>query len=251
MGTQEFDRRAGLGGAACQYHAVADDLQRDELAAESLADRVERLDPYWGAQQIILAAILLDFSLSDKVAIVHPTWLLPAMEGFALLALSLATPHPRLRHSRLRRRLALGVIGLVSAANIGSLVLLCHELLRGGRLYGRPLLGSGIVLWVTNVLLFGVWYWQLDRGGPIARSGDDHAYPDFLFVQMSDPKYAPPDWRPRLIDYLYTSFTNATAFSPTDTMPLTATAKWMMTAQSLTALVTIGLVVARAVNILT
>jgi hypothetical protein len=74
--------------------------------------------------------------------------------------------------------------------------------------------------------------------------------PDFMFPQMTDPRYAPPDWKPVLIDYLYTSFTNAAAFSPADIMPLTAAAKWLMSAQALTALVTLGLVVARAVNIL-
>ena len=139
---------------------------------------------------------------------------------------------------------------MVSAVNIFSLVLLCHYLLRGGTANGRPLIGSGIVLWVTNVLLFGLWYWELDRGGPLARAQSTRPLPDFLFLQMTDPEWAPEGWEPGLIDYLYTSFTNATAFSPTDTMPLTAIAKWLMSAQSLTALVTIGLVVARAVNIL-
>jgi hypothetical protein len=131
-----------------------------------------------------------------------------------------------------------------------SLVLLCHYLLKGGKAGGRQLIGSGVVLWVTNVLLFGLWYWQLDRGGPLARWRGDKRRPDFLFVQMTEREYAPPDWEPGLIDYLYTSFTNATAFSPTDTMPLTAPAKLLMSAQALTALATIGLVVARAVNIL-
>jgi hypothetical protein len=131
-----------------------------------------------------------------------------------------------------------------------SVVLLCHYLLHGGKAGGRQLIGSGIVLWVTNVLLFALWFWQLDRGGPIARFTDNERQPDFLFVQMTERRYSPPNWKPGLIDYLYTSFTNATAFSPTDTMPLTAAAKCLMSAQAITALVTIGLVVARAVNIL-
>ena len=78
---------------------------------------------------------------------------------------------------------------------------------------------------MTNVLLFGVWYWQLDRGGPVARATDPDVYPDFVFPQMTDPRFAPADWHPGLIDYLYVSLTNATAFSPTDTMPLTPIAK--------------------------
>jgi hypothetical protein len=229
---------------------LSDRLHKTEITGESLLARLNRLDPYWGPQLVILAAILLDLSLSRKVSLINPPWVLPGLEGVALIALALASPHPRLRHTPLRRRLSLVIIGVVSAANSVSLVLLCVALLHHHAENGAALLGSGLVLWATNVLLFGVWYWLLDRGGPAARAGDDPDPPDFLFVQMSQPDYAPPGWRPRLVDYLYTSFTNATAFSPTDTMPLTATAKWMMAAQSLTALVTVGLVVARAVNII-
>ena len=94
---------------------------------------------------------------------------MPALEGLALVGLTLASPHPRMRHSPLRRRLALALIALVSAANSFSLVLLCHSCSGVAQANGHALIGSGIVLWVTNVLLFGVWYWQLDRGGPVAR----------------------------------------------------------------------------------
>jgi len=209
-----------------------------------------RWDRFLIPQLVIGAAILLDLSLAEKVT-VGPSWLIPSLEAVALLALMIVAPNPRWRHSRLRRRLALSTIALVSATNTASLVLLCHWLLHGGGSNdGRALIGSGIVLWVTNVLLFSVWFWLLDRGGPVARMSDPHARPDFLFVQMTSPEFARPGWEPGLIDYLYTSFTNATAFSPTDTMPLTPMAKILMTGQSLTALVTIGLVVARAVNIL-
>jgi hypothetical protein len=217
--------------------------------ADELRDDFEKRDPYWGAQLIAAAAILLDFALADKLT-VGPFWLLPGFEVLVLLGLVAASPHPRWRHSPLRRRIAIVLIATVSSLNMLSLVLLCHYLLKGGRAGGRELIGSGIVLWVTNVLLFALWYWELDRGGPIARFAGNERRPDFLFVQMTEREYAPANWTPGLIDYLYTSFTNATAFSPTDTMPLTATAKCLMASQALTALVTIGLVVARAVNIL-
>lgn len=208
-----------------------------------------RYDPYWGGQVVIAAAILLDLFLTRKVAL-GPKWLLPALEGLALVGLTMASPHPRMRDSLLRRRLALTLIAVVTATNTYSLILLVHYLLQGGKAGGHALIGSGIVLWVTNVLLFGVWYWQLDGGGPTARRHKRKPHPDFLFVQMTQPSFAPRGWHPALVDYVYTSFTNATAFSPTDTMPLTPMAKTLMTIQSLTALVTIGLVVARAVNIL-
>jgi uncharacterized membrane protein len=207
-------------------------------------------DPFLAPQLLVVAAILLDLLLPERLTI-GPTWLLPALEGVLLAALIVLSPHPRVRASPYRRRVAIAVTGLVSLVNVISLVLLCHYLVRGGGRNGRPLILSGVVLWVTNVLLFALWYWQLDRGGPVARqSPDDVDRVDFLFPQMTDPRWAPDGWHPGLIDYLYVSFTNATAFSPTDTMPLTRSAKGAMAVQSLAALLTIGLVIARAVNIL-
>jgi uncharacterized membrane protein len=212
-------------------------------------DMVERWLPFWEPQLVIGCAIALQLSLSEQVT-VGPNWLFPALEGAVLIGLVIASPHPNVRHSRFRRRVAIGMIALVSAANAVSLVMLSHRLLNGGKENGHQLILSGIVLWCTNVLLFGLWYWEVDRGGPAARARHERDTPDFLFPQMTDPKWAPPNWMPQLIDYLYVSLTNATAFSPTDTMPLTPTAKWLMSAQSIVSLITVGLVVARAVNIL-
>ena len=222
---------------------------------------VERWLPFWEPQLVVACAIALQLALSEDVT-VGPNWLFPALEGAVLISLTIVSPHPNVRNSPIRRRVAIGMIGLVSAANIASLVLLSHRLLHGGNANGHSLILSGVVLWCTNVLLFGLWYWEVDRGGPLARgqapppgaadlvdsSGD--RFPDFMFVQMDKTQFAPKDWRPQLIDYLYLSFTNATAFSPTDTMPLTPIAKWLMSGQALASLVTVGLVVARAVNIL-
>ena len=214
-----------------------------------LVSAVERWLPFWEPQLVVACAIALQLSLSEQVTI-GPNWLFPALEGVLLLGLVIASPHPNVRHSRMRRHLAIGMIALVSAANMASLVLLSRRLLHGGKENGHELILSGIVLWCTNVLLFGLWYWEVDRGGPVARASAERDWPDFLFVQMINTDHAPKDWRPGLVDYLYLSFTNATAFSPTDTMPLTPIAKWMMSGQALASLVTVGLVVARAVNIL-
>jgi len=210
---------------------------------------LERRLPFWEPQLVVACAIALQLSLSSQVTI-GPSWLLPSLEGALLLGLIVVSPHPNVRHSPLRRHVAIGMIGFVSLANIVSLVLLCRELLHGGKENGHQLILSGIVLWCTNVLLFGLWYWEVDRGGPVARAKGERDVPDFLFPQMTDPRWAPEGWMPKLVDYLYVSFTNATAFSPTDTMPLTPAAKWLMSAQALGSLVTVGLVVARAVNIL-
>jgi hypothetical protein len=202
---------------------------------------------------VVLCAILLDLALPTKLTI-GPAWLLPAVEGLLLFGLVVASPQGHVRHSPARRRLAIATTALVSGTNAVSLVLLCVHLVNGSQAghqtSGRQLILAGVVLWVTNVLLFGLWYWELDRGGPVARALGDPDYPDFLFPQMAEPRWSPASWKPGLIDYLYVSFTNATAFSPTDAMPLTATAKSLMSVQALTALVTVGLVVARAVNIL-
>lgn len=211
---------------------------------------LDRRAPYWQPQLVVLAAILLDLVLPEKLT-VGPTWLLPAIEALLLVGLSVAATHPQARFSRLRRQLAIALIGLVSAVNAVSLVLLSHYLLHGGKEGGRELIFSGLALWGTNVLLFSLWFFELDRGGPIAREIGKERNPDFMFVQMADAvRYSPPDWKPQMTDYLYTSFTNATAFSPTDTMPLTAAAKWLMTGQAIVSLTTVLLVVARAVNIL-
>ena len=216
---------------------------------EWVRNRLERGDPYWPAQLTVAVAIALNFVLSEKVTI-GPTWLLPSVEGVLLVALVVIAPTRAAVHSRARRRFALALIGFVSLTNVVSLGLLVHFLINGGKAGGHKLILSGAVLWATNVLLFAVWYWEMDRGGPVARFLDPNALPDFQFPQMENPQLAPAGWRPGFIDYFYTSLTNATAFSPTDTMPLTQTAKVVMGVQSIAALLTVGLVVARAVNIL-
>jgi uncharacterized membrane protein len=228
--------------------AHKEDHADDRLA--TLEGRITKIDPVWAPQLVVLAAIALQLVLPDRLTL-GPYWLLPAVEALLLVGLAAVSPHPRVRHTPTRRYIAMGLIGLVSAVNVFSLIELTHFLLQGGKVHGRPLIFSGVALWVTNVLLFGLWYWELDRGGPIERARGNRAVPDFLFPQMADAaRFTRPNWIPGLIDYLYVSFTNATAFSPTDVMPLTATAKSLMTAQSVVSLLIVVLVVARAVNIL-
>jgi hypothetical protein len=224
-------------------------LDKAAVTAERFARmELERHDALWPAQVAILLAIALNVTLPERVT-VGPTWLLPAGEALLLAALVAMTQYRAPRHSVRRHRLSLTLVGILSAANIVSLVLLVHFLLRGGQAGGHALILAGIKLWGTNVVLFAVWYWQLDRGGPLPQPGL-LMVPDFLFTQMADAIELYPHWKPGFVDYLYLSLTNATAFSPTDTMPLTARAKVLMALQSTSALLTIGLVIARAVNIL-
>jgi uncharacterized membrane protein len=206
-------------------------------------------EPFWPAQLTILSAIALQLSLPDRLT-AGPTWLLPGLEGALLIGMFMATPRQLEQEHPRRRMVALGLTALVSAANIYSLAALTHLLLHGHANKGRELIISGMLIWLTNFLIFALWYWEADRGGPGKRAAGHDGAPDFLFPQMTDDRIEPLDWRPRFIDYLYVSLTNATAFSPTDTMPLTATAKSIMGIQSLVSLVTIGLIVSRAVNIL-
>jgi uncharacterized membrane protein len=212
-------------------------------------ERLEQGDPLWPAQVAVAVAIALNFGLSKEV-LVGPRWLLPGVELVLLGWLVVIAPRRATTHARAVRQLALTLIALVSLTNLVTLGLLVHFLVNGGKVGGHALILSGMLAWLTNVLLFGVWYWELDRGGPAVRFLEPDRLPDFQFPQMENPHLAPEGWRPGFVDYLYTSLTNATAFSPTDTMPLTPVAKTLMGIQSLASLVTIGLVVARAVNIL-
>jgi uncharacterized membrane protein len=195
-------------------------------------------EPFWPAQATILAAIALQVSLPERLT-VGPSWLIPALEGALLVGMFLATPSQLEREHPRRRRVALGLTALVSAAN---------SKISSGE--GHLLIVAGTLIWLTNFLIFALWYWEMDRGGPGRRAAGHDGPPDFLFPQMSDDRIEPREWRPKFIDYLYVSLTNATAFSPTDTMPLSAAAKSTMGVQALVSLVTIGLIVSRAVNIL-
>jgi len=148
-------------------------------------------------------------------------------------------------------RLGLTLAAILSVANAYSVARLILGLVRGteGNAPG-PLLVTAGAIWLTNVIAFALWYWEFDRGGPVARANAIRPYLDLLFAQMTSPNLAPPHWEPAFSDYLYLSFTNATAFSPTDVMPLSRWAKMAMTAQAAVSILTVVLVVARAVNIL-
>jgi uncharacterized membrane protein len=198
----------------------------------------------------VLAAISMLAALPDRIA-PHPRWLLPGLAFLLLVGLTVANPTRIDRQSRALRTVSLVLIAVISIANAATAARLIVDLVRGtGIRTPGELLLTGAAIWLTNVIVFGLWYWEFDRGGPAARAHAVKPYPDLLFPQMTAQELTPPDWEPEFVDYLYLSFTNATAFSPTDVMPLSRWAKLTMMAQSAVSLMTVALVIARAVNIL-
>lgn len=207
-----------------------------------------RDDPLWPGQLAIGIALVLYLALPSALTI-GPGWPLPVAEFLVLAGLVVAAR--RGREAKTRRQVAIVLVLIAACASLVALGLLTHYLLAGGRARGADLLDGGVIIWATNLLLYAVLYWELDRGGP-RRPGArrQRVAPDFLFSQMSDDRYAVPGWKPGFGDYLYVSLTNQTAFSPTDTMPLTPRIKALMGVQGVAALITTGVIVARAVNLL-
>jgi hypothetical protein len=177
-------------------------------------------------------------------------WLIPVVPELALVV-SLAWHRPRRRLEQLghRRTASLALLAIISLANALLLVAVIASLVRGKETSGAQLLLKAFTLWGSNVITFGLWFWEVDRGGPVRRLEPSPPLPDFQFPQMENPELAPPGWQPRLADYVYVSSTNSIAFSPTDAMPLSRRAKMLMLFESSLSSVTVLLVAARAVNI--
>jgi hypothetical protein len=204
----------------------------------------------WPVTVTVALAVVLQLRLPDQLAL-HPLYLLPALEGALFVGLLIANPFRFERFSRPVRTMSVVLVMLITAANAFSAGRLVYLIVTGHT--GRNpvyLLASGAAVWATNVIAFALWYWEFDRGGPVLRALGERRYPDLLFPQMVTPQVSTPEWDARFVDYLYTSFTNATAFSPTDVMPLARWAKLTFMVQSGVSLVVGALVVARAVNIL-
>lgn len=205
-------------------------------------------EPVWHVQVAILIAIVLQLVLSHALT-VGPKYAIAAIELLLLLALLLPGRGRAAWH--FKRSAALILIAIISVANFVSLILVVHILFTANHVSGRELIASGLAIYLTNIIVFGLWYWELDSSGVEGQSTTVKPI-DFLFPQMTPGEHVikPGMWSPSFFDYLYTSLTNATAFSPTDTMPLTHRAKLLMSMQSLISLITVALVAARAINIL-
>ncbi|MEU3861745.1 hypothetical protein AB0F03_31015 [Streptomyces sp. NPDC028722] len=208
-----------------------------------------------------LAAVVLYLALPQRL-LIAPRYVLPALELLLLVPLVAINPKRLTRQTRTFRALSLTLVGVIAASNLVALGLLIHELVYADVKDGRGLLVAALQVWLTNIIVFGLAYWELDRGGPVSRTQlprDALPLADFRFPQdenddavqeVADGASRSSDWVPTLTDYLYVSVTNSTAFSPTDTMPLSTRAKLLMTIQSVSALLTSLLVIARAVSIL-
>jgi len=206
-------------------------------------------DPIWHLQLGVLAVIGLQLVTSNSLLPFSKLWLV-VPEVLLMLGLFLATNDGYTGFSRPRRNLALTLIAIIAAINIFSLILLIDALLFGStELSGRSLLLNGLVIYVTNVFMFALWYWEMDGNGPDRRTSNQ-ARRDFLFPQMIHHTYAGENWLPGFSDYLYLSTTNVTNFASADTQPLTHRAKLMMMVQALVAVITVVLVLARAINVL-
>ncbi|HVU59274.1 MAG TPA: hypothetical protein VHC98_00315 [Candidatus Saccharimonadales bacterium] len=210
-----------------------------------------KVDPVWHVQAIMLVAIGLQLALPEKFS-AGTHYAIPALEALLLLALSFTTPRERVFRSLARRVNVFILIAVTSAANAYSLAVVITQLLSGthASVNGRELIVAALNIYLTNVIAFALWYWEMDGGGPGERQRIAKYEQDFLFPQHQHESYKHPDWKPTFIDYLYVSATNAMAFSPTDTMPLSRRAKLLMLVQATVSLAAIALVAARAVNIL-
>ena len=211
------------------------------------------IEPRWPVALAVFIYIVITIVLRLVVPrreSLGPHWLIPLVEIVLLVVLVLAHPSSAAERARLRK-VAIALIALLVVSALLSTTILIGELIKGSKVTesADSLLASGVLVYLGNALAFGLLYWQLDSGGPLARYRRDHEHRDFAFTQQLSPELAPPDWRPQYVDYFVLGFTTSTAFSPTDVMPLTPWAKLTMSLQSLISLAVVGLVIARAVNV--
>ncbi|MBC7581367.1 DUF1345 domain-containing protein [Aeromicrobium sp.] len=207
-------------------------------------------DPVWHVQLAMLLAIGLQLALPDTFS-VGTRYAVPVAELLLLAFLSYTTPRQRVFKSRIRRLNVLLLIVITGAGNAYSLGVITDRLLSGGHLSdGRALIYAAINIFLTNIIVFALFYWEMDGGGPGERQHIAKYDQDFLFPQHHNEDYKHPDWKPMFIDYLYVASTNAMTFGPADTKPLSRRAKMLMLLQSMISLVVVALVASRAVGIL-
>lgn len=215
----------------------------------------------YAAAAAVVAAVVLYTALPSAL-VVGPRYLIPALEVLLLVPLLVGNPRRMTRETRELRIVSIGLILLVAAANTVALVLLVDALVHGSANNGGALLIGAAQVWLTNIIVFALAYWEIDRGGPVVRTREPRSQlppADFRFPQDEDEdaidevasrSAAQSDWSPAFLDYFYVSVTNSSAFSPTDTMPLSHRAKMLMATESVSALMLSVIVIARGVSLL-
>ncbi len=205
----------------------------------------------WPMAVTLVVAMTLPFLLPQRFT-VGPIWIVPVLEALLLVALMVADPGRIDRRSTIVRTLSIGLVTILVGGATAATTRLVVDLIRGGPDTNSPgqLLRVGSLTWVYVLITFAFLYWELDGGGPESRARAAPEYPELAFPEHLNPQVTRPGWRPEFFDYLYLGFTNATAFSPTDVMPLARWAKLAMAVQAMASLLILGLVIARAVNIL-
>jgi uncharacterized membrane protein len=219
-------------------------------------DRPDRSAPprgerRWPVLGMLAVASVIPLFLPERLTL-GPKWLLPTIECMLLIAVAVTDPGRIDQRSRQVRALRLTLIVVLAVGTAFATGHLLNDLVRGGGITNSAnlLLRAGSLVWSELVIVFAFLYWELDAGGPGQRAHEVSRALDLAFPQHLSPQIARPGWRPVFYDYLYLGFTNSTAFSPTDVMPLAHWAKLTMAVQSLASLLILGLIVARAVNIL-
>jgi hypothetical protein len=211
-----------------------------------------RGEHWWPVALAILVAAFLHVALPAKYR-VNPAWVVPAVLLGLLAALIIGDPGRIDRQKTWLRVVTGAVIAFITVTNLLAAIRLFHDILTNNKLYASNaggLLATGGVIWATNVIAFGLWYWDLDRGGAAGRAHRPQANPAFIFPEMLHTQYVPAAWVPKFVDYLSLGFWTATAFSPTDISAIRPWAKLMMITEAAVSLGIAGLVIARAINIL-
>ena len=196
----------------------------------------------------VIVAIILQSTAPENGRLV-PWWIVPAIELLLLAVAMIRDPGRIDRRGPGSQRATIALAAAMTIATVVGIAVLIVDILDTNLIVtANSILGRGAALWVTNVIAFSFWYWIFDRGGPGERAAGSAIAPSFAFPENATPELAPDGWQPRYHDYLYLSFTNATAFSPTDTLPVQAWAKMAMLAESVLSLITAIMVIARAIN---
>jgi hypothetical protein len=224
---------------------------KDSASHEVLIETRWEAGPAVGVAILLQVALAVSSETQGWTTWVTPwwVWLFPVVPELFFIVSTLPRPHRALVEMGIRRKVGIVLVALASAGNSFLVLAVIASLVSGHETSGAHLLLKGASVWLTNVILFGLWFWLFDRGGPASRIEPDPPPPDFQFPQMENPELAAPDWRPHFVDYMYVSFTNSIAFSPTDSMPLNRWAKLLMLVEASISALVILLVAARAVNI--